>query len=189
MKIAIVGAGKIGGTIGERWEKAGHDVHYGLRDPSKREGAKTVGSALAAADTILLALPGAAIVQFVREHAKELDGKVIIDATNHFAGAKMNSWPETTALVPAAQLYRAFNTLGWDVFADPVLGDVQPDLFYCGPEDGGQKVVEQLISDAGLRPIWVGGIDQVDTVDGVLRLWFVLSRTRGRRIAFKLISD
>jgi hypothetical protein len=35
----------------------------------------------------------------------------------------------------------------------------------------------------------VGGTDAVETIDGVLRLWFTLSRTRGRRIAFKLISD
>jgi len=43
--------------------------------------------------------------------------------------------------------------------------------------------------DAGLRPVWVGGADQADTIDGVLRLWYTLSRARGRRIAFKLISD
>ena len=39
------------------------------------------------------------------------------------------------------------------------------------------------------RPIRVGGPDQVEVVDGVLRLWFTLAQSRGRRIAFKLISD
>ncbi|HEX9097969.1 MAG TPA: NAD(P)-binding domain-containing protein [Candidatus Dormibacteraeota bacterium] len=189
MRIAIVGAGNIGGTIGERWLKSGHDVVYGLRDPSKRKGAKPIAQALGGAEAILLALPGSATVGFVREHARALDGKILIDATNDFRAAKFNSWAELTTAVPRAQLYRAFNTLGWDVFANPTVGGVQADLFYCGPEGHGREVVEQLITDAGLRPIWVGGDDQVETVDGVLRLWYVLARARGRRIAFNLISD
>ncbi len=189
MKIAIAGAGKIGGTIGDRWSKAGHEVVYGLRDPSKRSGAKPVAQALGAADTILLAIPGGALVEFAREHVKALDGKMVLDATNNFRGAKMNSWTELSAVIPKARLYRVFNTLGWDVFANPVLSGVQADQFYCGPDGRGRDVVEQLIDDAGLRPIWVGGVDQVDVVDGVLHLWYTLAQHRGRRIAFKLISD
>jgi predicted dinucleotide-binding enzyme len=189
MKIASIGAGRIGGTVGGRWAKAGHDVVYGLRDPSKREAAKPIGQALDGAEVVLLAIPGSSTVEFVREHAKDLAGKIVIDATNDFRAARFNSWPDLTAATPTAQLYRAFNTLGSDVFADPLLGGVQADLFYCGPEGRGGDVVERLIVDAGLRPIRVGGVDQVDTVDGVLRLWAVLSRVRGRRIAFKLISD
>jgi len=189
MKIAVIGAGKIGGTIGEKWESAGHEVIYGLRDPSKRKGAKRIEAALEGADVVLVAVPGAALAQLVRDHAKGLDGKVVIDATNNFGGESMNAWSEMASTVPRAHLYRAFNSLGWDVFANPVLGGQQADLFYAGPEGDSKTAVEQLISDAGLRPIWVGGADHADTIDGVLRLWITLSRTRGRRIAFKLISD
>jgi 8-hydroxy-5-deazaflavin:NADPH oxidoreductase len=190
MKIATVGAGKIGGTIGEKWAKAGHDVVYGLRDPSKRKGAKPIADALRGAEVVLLALPGATLVDFARQHAQSLDGKIVIDATNDFRAAPtFNKWPELTAAIPAAHVYRAFNTLGWEMFANPIVGGVQADLFYCGPEGRGREVVEQLIGDVGLRPVWVGGVDQVDTVDGLLPLWVVLSRLRGRRMAFKLISD
>jgi predicted dinucleotide-binding enzyme len=189
MKIGVIGAGKIGGTIGGKWEAAGHEVAYGLRDPSKKKGAKPIDQALQGRDVVLLAVPGAALAQVVREHAKELDGKVVIDATNKFGGESMHAWSEVAATVPHAHLYRAFNTLGWDVFANPVLGGQQADLFYAGPEGETKTAVEKLIADAGLRPVWVGGTDQVDTIDGVLRLWITLSRTRGRRIAFKLISD
>jgi predicted dinucleotide-binding enzyme len=189
MKIAIIGAGNIGGTLGERWVKAGHEVIYGLRDPSRRAGARPIGQALGWAEAVLLALPGAAALDFAREHAEALDGKVIVDATNNIRAAKINAWPELTTALPRAQLYRAFNTLGWDVFANPLVGGTQADLFFCGPDGQGRQTVEQLIADAGLRPVWVGGPEQVETVDGVLRLWLVLSRERGRRIAFKLLSD
>jgi 8-hydroxy-5-deazaflavin:NADPH oxidoreductase len=185
MKIAVIGAGRIGGTVGARLEAAGHEVVYGLRTPSKKTGAKPIAEALRSADTVLLAIPGAAVVQFAQQHATELDGKLVIDATNNFGGASMHSWPEITALEPQARLYRAFNTYGFDVFAEPLLGGERPDLFYAGPDDA----IEQLIADAGLRPVRVGGTESVDVVDGVLRLWFTLARSRGRRIGFKLLSD
>jgi 8-hydroxy-5-deazaflavin:NADPH oxidoreductase len=185
MKIAVIGAGRIGGTIGGKWEAAGHEVVYGLRDPSKNKNAKPIADALRSAGTVLLAIPGGAVVQFVRQHAKDLDGKVLIDATNTMGGASANSWPEISAILPKARLYRAFNTYGWDVFAEPLVGGERPDLFYAGPDDA----VEQLIIDVGLRPVRVGGTDAVDVVDGVLRLWFTLARSRGRHIGFRLLSD
>ncbi len=180
MKIAVIGAGNIGGTVGQRWERAGHQVAYGLRDPSKRAGARSIAEALAGAEAVLLAVPGTSVVELARQHAKALDGKIVIDATNNVRAASANTWADLATVALGAKLYRAFN---------PVVGGVQADLFYCGAEGGGREVVERLIGDAGLRPIWVGGADQADTVDGALRLWFVLSRHRGRRIAFKLLSD
>ena len=33
MNIAIIGAGNIGGALGMKWAKAGHNVRYGLRKP------------------------------------------------------------------------------------------------------------------------------------------------------------
>ena len=189
MRVAVIGAGNIGGTIGGMWEKAGHEVAYGLRDPSKKKGAKSMADSLSGAEAVLLAVPGGEVVNFVRDRAKDLDGKMVIDATNDFQAASFNSWDELSTLVPKAHLYRAFNSLGWDVIANPVMGGTQVDLFYAGPDGTTKSAVEQLISDVGLRPIWVGGADQVGTVDGVLRLWYTLAGLRGRRIAFKLISD
>ncbi len=189
MRIAVIGAGNIGGTIGGKWAKASHEVVYGLRDSAKKRGAKPISEALQGAEAVLLALPGGDVVTFVKDHAKELDGKVIIDATNNFRASSLNSWAELSPLVPKAHLYRAFNSLGWDVFANPTLGGAQADLFFAGPDGNNRAAVEKLISDVGMRPIWVGGTDQVGTIDGVLRLWYTLSGLRGRRIAFKLISD
>ena len=189
MKVAVIGAGRIGGTIGGKWEEAGHEVVYGLRDPSSKPGGKSINEALEFARTVLLAIPGKATVDFAREHAKELDGKVLIDASNNFGGASAHSWSEIAAILPKAKLSRAFHTYGFDVFQAPSVGGEKPDLFYAGPEGDGQSDVEQLISDIGLRPVWVGGTDAADVVDGVLRLWFTLSRHRGRRIAFRLIAD
>ncbi len=189
MRIAVIGAGKIGGTVGGKLEQAGHDVVYGLRDPSKRAGAKPIPDAIVGAEAVLLALPGAAVVDFVRANAAGLDGKILLDATNNFAAPAHNSATEIAALVPDAHIFRVFNTLGWEIFAEPIVGGTQADHLYGGPEGPAQDAVEQLIKDVGLRPIRVGGIEQFGIIDGALSLWFTLTRHYGRRIAFKLISD
>jgi hypothetical protein len=85
---------------------------------------------------------------------------------------------------------RAFNSLGWENFANPRLGGVQIDLFYCG-EQSSRLLVEQLIGEVGLRPVYIGNLDTVAIVDGLTRLWFALSmgQGHGRRIAFKMLQE
>ena len=36
MKIAIIGAGNVGGTLGRGWAKKGHDIFFGVREPRRR---------------------------------------------------------------------------------------------------------------------------------------------------------
>jgi len=116
MKVAVIGAGNLGGTIGGAWEKAGHEVTYGLREPAKKKGAKSIAAAIAGGEVVLLAVPAAALVDLVREHKTALDSKVIIDETNNFRAPSMNSWPEVSKTVPNAHLYRrpAANPRGRD---------------------------------------------------------------------------
>src|SRR6266700_4191576 len=71
---------------------------------------------------------------------------------------------------------RAFNTYGWENFADPLYQGVPGDLFYSGPAGSSQTVVEQLISEVGLRPVRVGDADQADLVDSLLPFWFTLAQ-------------
>jgi 8-hydroxy-5-deazaflavin:NADPH oxidoreductase len=188
MKIAVIGAGHIGGTIGARWEEAGHEVVYGLRDPTKKAGARSIADSLSGAAAVLFAVPGSAMKSLVDDHKSQLDAKVILDATNDFRGETFHQWQAHQKAVPNAHFFRVFNTYGWEVFANPKIGGETPDLFYAGPEES-RDTVEKLISDVGLRPVWVGGPDLVETVDGVLRLWVTLSRRLGRRIALKLLTD
>src|SRR3954447_5061096 len=84
---------------------------------------------------------------------------------------------------------RALKTLGGDNFADPVFADGPADLFFSAPE-GDRATVETLITDVGLRPIYVGA-DQESILDALFRLWIALAMTqgRGRRIALRLLEN
>ncbi len=187
MKIAVVGAGNIGRTLGEKWQAAGHEVVYGVRSPGGPDTA-SVADAAAEADVVLLAVPGAAAKDVLASLGPTLQGKVVIDATNARGSGKLNALDGVPA---GAHAVRAFNTLGWENFAEPVLDGVQADLFYAAEDGRPREVAEQLIRDVGLRPVYVGGADAFETVDGVTRLWFALALRRGlgRRVAFKVLRD
>jgi 8-hydroxy-5-deazaflavin:NADPH oxidoreductase len=183
-RIGVIGSGNIGATVGEAWQRAGHDVVYGSRSP---EPPRTVAiaDAIAEAEVVLLATPGSAVPQVLAEHGAALAGRVVIDATNDIGAERLN---HAEAYVPGPRFVRAFNTLGFEVFAEPSIGGAVADLFWCGPEDAG---VEQLIADVGLRPVRVGDIDAIDVVDGAARLWLTLVFRQGhpRRLALRLLTD
>jgi predicted dinucleotide-binding enzyme len=186
-RIAVIGSGNIGGTIGAAWERAGHDVAFASRSP---EPPRTVAipDAIAGAEVVLIAVPGGAVRDLLAEHGSALDGRVVIDATNDVGGERLSHPDAYAELAPGARLVRAFNSLGYEMFAEPSVGGEQADLFWCGPEDAG---VEQLIADVGLRPVRVGGIDAVDVVDGFGRVWLTMVLRHGhpRRLAFRMLTD
>lgn len=186
MEIAVIGAGNIGRTLGGKWAAAGHEVIYGVRSPGA-PGTASVADAIAGAEVVVLAVPGAAAKDVVASLGGALAGRVVIDATNDIQGAgKLHALDELAGGHPV----RAFNTLGWESFADPVFDGVTADLFYAAEEGTGKEVAARLIADIGLRPIWLGGIDAFDLVDSLTRLWFTLAfqRKLGRRLAFKMLG-
>ncbi|HZS78432.1 MAG TPA: NAD(P)-binding domain-containing protein [Ktedonobacteraceae bacterium] len=204
MKIAVLGAGNIGGTLGRKWSKAGHSISFGVNDPNGKHAQElraelgnavqigTVDEALQSQpDVVVLAVPGGTMDAVITKYAKQLDGKIIIDTTNRMGGGgPFNSFATLKEYTSNAPIYRAFNTLGWENFADPLFNGVPADLFYCGPDGEPGRSVEQLISDIGLRPVRLGGIDKVDQVDAFLPIWFSLAveQKKGRHIAFKLLE-
>ena len=186
-RIGVIGSGPIGATLAEAWRRAGHDVSLASRSP-RPPRTVAVAEAIAGADVVLLATPGGAVPQLLADHGPALDGRVVIDASNDVRAERLNHADAYAESAPGARFARAFNTLGFEMFADPSFGGEVADLFWCGPDDAG---VEQLIADVGLRPVRVGDIDAIDVVDGVTRLWLTLVFRQGRprRLAFRMLQD
>jgi len=215
LRIALLGAGDVGGILGRKWARAGHTVAFGVKNPASENAQHLreelgdqllIGSpaeVLAASDLVLLAVPGSAVEEVIAIHAQLLDHKIIIDATNQIHKGQsevtkqlqgkgiLNSLSIIRAHAPHAQVFRAFNSYGWEPFADPIYQGVQADLFYCGPEGAPLAIVEQLITEIGLRPVYLGGLDKIEVVDEVLQLWASLALFQGRgrnNIAFKVLT-
>jgi len=189
MKIAVIGTGKVGGTLGRRWRAAGHDVAYGSRagsgDGPGDAALTTVSEALGGADVVVLAVPGGAVAEIVAANGAALAGKVVVDAANRMSEPEVNSRAAIAAAAPHARYVRAFNTLGWENFADPPPGAA---LFFAA-DPGARPVAEELISAVGLEPVFVGDAAASGTVDALVPLWFALVRLNGgnRRIALRIV--
>jgi predicted dinucleotide-binding enzyme len=189
MHITIIGTGSIGTALATAWQSAGRNVTLASREPqaATHEGVPlgAIDQALLGADVVLLAIPGSATVAFLREHGDHLASATVIDASNSVGEPTMHHFHEAEGLL----YYRAFNTLGVENFRQPKFGTSSADLFFSGPARN-REVVESLITDVGLRPIWVGdGAGAADLLDGVTRLWFTLAmqQGRGRHLAFRML--
>ena len=196
MKIAIIGAGNVGGTLGRRWARAGHDILFGARDPDSAKTREVVAScdgralatspadAAARADVIVLAVWWH-IVQPVIESMGDVAGKIIVDCTNpldenlqlihghHSSGGEM-----VADIAAGARVVKAFNTVTWEVLADPDFGDEPATMFYCGGDSAAVDVVETLIRDIGMEPCHVGGLEMCRYLEPLAMIWILEFRIR-----------
>lgn len=192
MKIAIIGTGFIGSTLGRALSGSGHQVTYGSRHVDDDEVAagttarvSRVDEALREAEVIILAIPGAAVADLTAEEGSAMAGKLVIDATNQMGADVANA----RASLPSSVRYaRAFNTLGGENLADPLFADGRADMFFSSP-DGDRSTVEETIEGVGLRPVYVGE-DQEALIDALFQLWIALAirQGRGRRLALRLLE-
>src|SRR5262249_60425305 len=93
MRISVIGAGNVGGTLGRSWVQNGHDVMFGVPNPTapkmlallKDTGGKaragSIAEAAAHGEVVVFATPWAATQDAVRQ-AGDLSGKVLLDCTN-----------------------------------------------------------------------------------------------------------
>jgi 8-hydroxy-5-deazaflavin:NADPH oxidoreductase len=190
MKIAVIGKGNIGGTLGTKWIAAGHDVVYGARDGSGKGpgGAplRSIGDAIHGADVVVLAVPGPVVPDVVSQQGAALAGKVVIDAVNRIGGGtEYDSRALIADAAPSARYVRAFNSLGWENFADPLPGT---NMFFAADPEA-RATAEELIRAVGLEPAFVGDADATPVVDGLLPLWFALVKQNGgnRKVALRIV--
>jgi predicted dinucleotide-binding enzyme len=180
-KIGVIGSGKIGGTVGTLWVKAGHQVFFSSRHPEELKDlvsglgssarAGTPEEAIAFGDAILLAVPYKAYPQLGQDYAKALAGKIVLDAGNATVArdgqelvneVQQNGIGRTSAkYFPGARIVRAFNSVGSSILAreankkSPLVA-----IPLAGDDREALEVVSGLVRDAGFEPVIVGGLDR-----------------------------
>jgi 8-hydroxy-5-deazaflavin:NADPH oxidoreductase len=189
MKIAVLGAGRVGSTVGRLWHAAGHDVTFAALHATRprtlaaelgeRAHAASVAYAVAAAEVVLVAVPGTAVTE-VLQAAGPVDGRTVIDAANSF-GQEQQSMRWLADVFPRARWVRAFNSLPVNVMAEDNHREPPWVMFLSGDEEG-KPVVARLIRDAGFDPVDLGGIDDSKLQDPGSALW-TNTLTRGEATA------
>jgi len=180
MRIGVIGAGWLGGTVGRCWVKAGHEVFFFTRHPEELESwVKPLGPlasfgtpkrAAEFGDILLLAVPYEAIPDLAESLLGQVQGKILLDACNPSASSRSEIAKEamengvaitTAKYFPSASVVRAFSAVdASSVEASfegrgPTLG-----VPVAGDDASALQVVTQLVRDAGCAPVVVGGLAQ-----------------------------
>jgi len=185
LKIGIIGAGRIGGTLGELWVRAGHEVLLSSRHPERlgdlvtRLGTKARAGfpreAAAFGEVILISVPYVALPQVGRDYAAELNGKVVLETGNPFPGRdgdmtiparEKGTGAASSEYLPGVRLVRAFNTIPYyelrneahregERVAVPLAGDGAAAL----------ETAARLVEDAGFVPVMIGPLARARVFD------------------------
>jgi 8-hydroxy-5-deazaflavin:NADPH oxidoreductase len=189
LKIGILGAGNVGGTLGRLWTAKGHGVAFGKRGGSNREAASS-------AQVVVLTVPWPAAQEAILD-CGDLSGKILVDCTNPLApdlkgltvGLTNSAAEQVAAWAPGAKVVKAFNTIGAIDFGNADFGGVRADGFYCGDDAASKGVVAGLIGDAGMNPVDVGPLRNARLLEPLAMLWIDLAvnQKQGSNHAFKLL--
>jgi len=211
MKLAIIGAGNVGGALGKAWaEKAGHDVFFGVRQPASEKtqallagirGKVQAGSpqqAAAFADVIVLTTPWPETEGAIRAMG-DLKGKIVLDCTNPLGmvdgalglvighsisgGEKVQGWAAGTSV------FKTLNTTGFGNMADPNYKDGKPVMFVAGNDAANKPKVMTLVGDLGFDMVDAGPLRNARLLEAHAMLWIdlALNRGHGRDFAFGIL--
>jgi 8-hydroxy-5-deazaflavin:NADPH oxidoreductase len=169
MKITVVGRGRVGGGLADRWEAAGHTVGRIGRE----------GGDASEADALLVAVPSDRIADALG-NVSGIASKVAIDATNAFDGRDetRESLAHEVKSIVGGPVAKAFNLLHTSLYDKVDEQRVRPSVIYAA-DDGACEVTERLIRDAGLDPVRAGGLDQARALEDAVGLFGAIRRAGG----------
>ena len=208
MKIAVIGAGKVGSALGSGWAHVGHTIVFGVRDLAKgelkalcaRTGTKAALSADAAreGDVVVLALPWSVAENAVKSLG-DLKGKIVIDCMNPLAmkdgvlglerGYTTSGGETVASWLPGAKVVKTFNQVGAEMMTAGHRFKTQPVMFLAGEDGAAKDTVGQLVSELGFEALDAGGIKQARILEPFAMVWInqALFRGLGRDWAFGVL--
>ena len=177
LKIGVIGAGHIGGTLAARLVAAGHEVAISnSRGPETLQGAvdgarpMTVDDAARFGEVLVVSIP---FGRYRQVPADAVDGKLVID-TNNYYPQRDGHFPEldegnTTSSellqehLPDAHVVKAFNAISWTNLRDAGRPAGDPERLgipLSGDDEGAKRTVAELIDEIGFDPVDAGTLAQ-----------------------------
>lgn len=202
-RIALLGAGKVGTTLGAGFVKHSHEVVLGSREPESERVkawlakigpsacAGTYAEAVASAEWVFLCVPGRVIVETVEAlGADALDGKVVVDVSNNMAsgssgqlslpmGLEDSAAQRVQKAVPGARVVKAFNSTGVQSMIEPKVQCDPPMMPICGDDAQAKADVAEVLREVGWEPIDLGGISMAPFLEVMTIAWVAYGRARG----------
>jgi predicted dinucleotide-binding enzyme len=178
MRLAVIGAGSLGSTVGRNWVRAGHEVMFSSRHPARLAGmaarqgpnahAGTIQEAAAFGEAVLLSVPYEPVPNIARQVGEALAGKILINASNQpFShahelakeAAANGLGPLTQRLFPTARVAIAFSAVDATNIEDSFNREAGRLAVPVAADDpGAMETVVQLVWDAGCVPLVIGDL-------------------------------
>jgi predicted dinucleotide-binding enzyme len=179
MKIGIIGAGQIGGTLAGLFADAGHQVAISnSRGPDTLAGlVKELGGAVQAltaeqsaafGDVVLVSVPFGRYREVPTEHVA---GKVVIDTNNYYPQRdghfpKLDDDHTTSsellqAHLPGARIVKAFNAIVWNRLRDdphPAGDTNRLGIPISGDDEKAKETVAKLMGEIGFDAVDAGSL-------------------------------
>jgi len=185
VRIGIIGAGHIGGTLAALWVHSGHDVLISSRHPDELRGlAQSLGprahvgtprEAALFGPVVLISVPYGALPQLGRDLKAELAGKIVLDTGNPYPqrdgemaveARRKGTGVASAEYLPGVRLVRAFNAINSGDLRDQA--HRQGELFaipLAGDDSQALEVAQKLVQDAGFTPVVVGRLSRAREFD------------------------
>ncbi len=185
LRIGIIGAGKIGGTLASLWAKAGHEVLVSSRHPEQLQDlARSLGpkaragtprEAATFGEVVLISVPYGALPQIGRDLAKDLAGKVVLDTGNPYPqrdgemaveARRKGTGVASAEFLPGVRLVRAFNAISYLSLRSEAHRAGEPVAIPIAADDErALAVATRLVRDAGFDPVVVGPLAKAKLFD------------------------
>jgi predicted dinucleotide-binding enzyme len=185
LRIGIIGAGHIGGTLARLWVAAGHEVLVSSRHPDELKGLAAalgprahVGTPRDAAlfgDVVVVSVPYGALPQVGRDLKTELAGKIVLDTCNPYPSRDGDMAVEARRLstgvadpqfLPGTRLVRAFNAINsGDLSSEAHRAGEPVAIPLAGDDAQALAVAQRLVRDAGFEPVVVGPLARAREFD------------------------
>jgi predicted dinucleotide-binding enzyme len=203
MKIAILGTGMVGDTLGTALCAGGHDVKMGSRTATsekaaawaKKAGARashgTFADAAAWCELGILCTNGGGAVDAAKAAAAGLAGKILVDVTNSLDFSK--GFPPSLfyrgddslgervqAALPGTRVVKALNTVNAALMTSPKgLAGGDHDLFIAGNDEAAKASVREHLGAwfGWSRFVDLGDITGARATEAYLALWVRLMRS------------
>jgi 8-hydroxy-5-deazaflavin:NADPH oxidoreductase len=197
MRIAIIGAGNVGGGLGTAFAAVGHDVVFGVRDPESEKtrtalaaapGARAAAAreAVDGADVVVFALRWD-VVPGIVAGLPSLAGRIVIDAMNRFGGDPARSTTQDLAdLLPGAKLAKAFNTIGFENLTTARERTAPAAMLVAGDDPDAKRAAMSLAGELGFEPEDAGPLANAKALEEMVKVWLVLAQAHGRRVGFAI---
>ena len=206
MRIAMIGAGSVGATLGRAWIERGEDVIWGLRNPADpkhaalpKERVKAPAEAVKAAEVVVIATPWSAAEAAVKSLGT-LAGKTVVDCMNPLGmgpdglqlvlGFDTSAGEQVASWAPGAFVFKTLNTTGAGNMAKAAQYAIKPMMLVAGDAAAKKPVVMELLNKLGFEPVDAGPLKNARLLEPFAMVWIdqAMKRGRGRDFAFAAVN-